>query len=30
VRQEENCTTGPGFGHMDGVVTSMREYDEVI
>ena len=30
VRQEENCTTGPGFGHMDGVVASMREYDEVI
>jgi len=30
VRQEENRTAGTGFGHMDGVVASMREYDEVI
>ena len=30
VRQEENCTTGPGFGHKDGSVALMREYDEVI
>ena len=30
VRQEENCTTGPGFGHKDGSVALMREYDEVL
>jgi hypothetical protein len=30
VGQEENCTTGPGFGHKDGSVTLMREYDEIL
>jgi hypothetical protein len=30
VRQEENCTAGPGFGHKDGSVALMREYDEVL
>ncbi len=30
MRQEENCTTGPGFGHKDGSVALMREYDKVI
>ena len=30
VRQEENCTTGTGFGYEDGSVALMREYDEVL
>jgi hypothetical protein len=30
VRQEENCTTGPGFGHKDGSVALMREYNEIL
>jgi hypothetical protein len=29
VRQEENCTTDPGFGHKDGSVDLMREYNEI-
>jgi hypothetical protein len=30
VRQEENCTTGPGFGYKDGSVALMREYNKIL
>ena len=27
IREEEGCITGPAFGHKDGSVTLMREYN---
>jgi len=30
LREEEGCITGPAFGHKDGTVALMREYDDII
>ncbi len=30
VREEEGCVSGPAFGHRDGSVALMREYDEIL
>jgi len=30
IREEEVCITGPAFGHKDGTVTLMREYDDIL
>ena len=30
VREEEGCLSGPAFGHKDGSVALMREYDEIL
>ncbi len=30
IREEEGCITGPAFGHKDGTVALMREYDSIL
>jgi hypothetical protein len=30
IREEEGCITGPAFGHKDGSVTLMREYNGIL
>jgi hypothetical protein len=30
IREEEGCITGPAFGHKDGSVALMREYDGIL
>ena len=30
IREEEGCITGTAFGHKDGTVTLMREYDGIL
>jgi hypothetical protein len=30
VQEEEGCVSGPAFGHRDGSVALMREYDEIL
>jgi hypothetical protein len=30
IREEEGCITGPAFGHKDGSVALMREYDDIL
>jgi hypothetical protein len=30
VREEEGCVSGPAFGHRDGSIALMREYDEIL
>jgi hypothetical protein len=30
IREEEGCITGPAFGHKDGTVALMREYDDIL
>jgi len=30
IREEEDCITGPAFGHKDGSVALMREYDDIL
>jgi hypothetical protein len=30
VREEEGCISGPAFGHRDGLVAMMREYDKIL
>jgi hypothetical protein len=30
IREEEGCITGPAFGHKDGTVALMTEYDNIL
>ena len=30
IREEEGCISGPAFGHKDGTVALMREYDSIL
>jgi hypothetical protein len=30
VQEEEGCVSGPAFGHQDGSVALMREYDKIL
>jgi hypothetical protein len=30
IREEEGCISGPAFGHKDGLVAMMREYDKIL
>jgi hypothetical protein len=30
IREEEGCIAGPAFGHKDGTVALMREYDIIL
>jgi len=30
IREEEGCITGPAFGHKDGTVALMREYEDIL
>ena len=30
IREEEGCITGPAFGHKDGSVALMREYNGIL
>jgi len=30
VREEEGCVSGPAFGHRDGSIALMREYDKIL
>jgi hypothetical protein len=30
IREEEGCITRPAFGHKDGIVAWMREYDSIL